>query len=128
MSEKNIPQKLFLKENHRFLLIDPPQNYRNLLGRLPDGVALLEKPVAPVDLIQVFARNRSELAEKIATILPLMTEKVVLWVSYIKGTSKIKTDINRDEIAAYAQTLGLQAVAIIALDQDWAALRLKKKS
>ena len=48
-----------------------------------------------------------------------------LWVTYHKGTSKIKTDINRDSINAYAGTLGMQAVAIISVDDDWAALRLK---
>jgi hypothetical protein len=34
-------------------------------------------------------------------------------------------DINRDSIAAYAATIGLQAVAMISVDEDWSALRLK---
>ena len=42
-----------------------------------------------------------------------------------KGTSKLKSDINRDSIAAYALTLGLQAVAMISVDEDLSALRLK---
>ena len=35
------------------------------------------------------------------------------------------SDINRDNIAAYASTLGLQAVAMISVDEDLSALRLK---
>jgi hypothetical protein len=49
----------------------------------------------------------------------------MLWVTYHKGTSKVKTDINRDTINAYASTLGMQGVAIISIDDDWSALRLK---
>jgi hypothetical protein len=49
----------------------------------------------------------------------------LLWVTYHKGTSKIKTDINRDSIAEYALSLGLKPVAMISVDEDWSALRLK---
>jgi hypothetical protein len=38
---------------------------------------------------------------------------------------KQKSDINRDSIAAYANTIGMQGVAMIPVDDDWLALRLK---
>ena len=37
----------------------------------------------------------------------------------------LKSDINRDSIAAYAPTLGLQEVAMISVDEDLSAQRLK---
>ena len=46
-------------------------------------------------------------------------------ITYHKGTSKTKTDINRDSINTYAQTIGLVGVAMISIDDDWSALRLK---
>jgi hypothetical protein len=46
-------------------------------------------------------------------------------VSYPKGTSKVNTDINRDTIGLYAQSIGLQPVAMISIDDTWSALRLK---
>jgi hypothetical protein len=49
----------------------------------------------------------------------------LLWIAYHKGTSKVKTDIHRDSINAYALTLGMVGVAMIAINDDWAALRLK---
>lgn len=49
----------------------------------------------------------------------------MIWVIYHKGTSRIKTDINRDSINAYAQSIGLQGVAMVSINDDWAALRLK---
>ena len=128
MSKKSIPQKLFLRENFRFLLVNPPRGYLELMGTLPEGVTLLNEFQAPVDLLQVFVKNRKELDELLDKIIPLLSPKVILWITYLKGTSKIETDINRDIIAQYAAILGLQAVAIVAIDQDWAALRLKVKA
>jgi hypothetical protein len=48
-----------------------------------------------------------------------------MWVTYHKGTSKVKTDINRDTINAYVHSIGLEGVAMISIDEDWSALRLK---
>ena len=47
-------------------------------------------------------------------------------MTYHKGTSRVKTDINRDTINAYAHSLGLEGVAMISIDEDWSALRLKR--
>ena len=46
-------------------------------------------------------------------------------VTYYKGTSRVKTDINRDTISAYTHSVGLEGVAMISIDDDWSALRLK---
>ncbi len=50
----------------------------------------------------------------------------MLWVTYPKGTSKVKADINRDIIREYARTIGLEAVALVSVDDTWSALRLKQ--
>ena len=51
----------------------------------------------------------------------------MLWVTYRKGSSKIKSDINRDSIYEYALSVGLQGVAMIVVDENWSALRMKVK-
>ncbi|HEX7432474.1 MAG TPA: hypothetical protein VF326_02355 [Anaerolineaceae bacterium] len=50
----------------------------------------------------------------------------ILWEACHKGTSWVKTDINRDMIAAYGQSPGLQPNAMISINEDWAALRLEE--
>ena len=125
MSDKPISQRLSLKPGCRFLVINPPDGYRSLMGVLPAGVELLAETSQPVEAIQVFVANRGELEAQLPRLKLLLTRNGMMWVTYHKGTSKVKTDINRDTIVAYAQTLGLQGVAMISIDQDWAALRLK---
>lgn len=79
-----------------------------------------------VDVIQVFVVSKKELEDYLSRLRPLLKPKGLLWVTYPKGTSKISTDINRDVIRKFAESVGLQAVAIVSIDDRWAALRLKK--
>ena len=125
MSDKPIIQRLSLKPGYKFLLINPPARYTDVMGELAAGVQLLSETNTPVEAIQVFVRNRQELEALLPRLKQQMAPKGMLWVTYHKGTSKVKTDINRDKINAYAQTLGLQGIAMISIDEDWAALRLK---
>jgi hypothetical protein len=125
MPDKSVAEKLWIKAGFTVCLFHPPENYEAVLGKLPEGVTVVNELVNPVDLIQVFVDNRQALEEQLPKIKPLLSPDTILWVTYHKGTSKIKTDIHRDTINAYAQTLGLQGVAMISVDDDWSALRLK---
>ena len=125
MSEKSIVERLFIKPGNKVLLINPPEGYQIKLGALPKGATLLSSSDQPVEVIQVFVANRVELEAQLPRLKKLLIPKGMMWVTYHKGTSKVKTDINRDTINAYALTIGLMGVAIISIDEDWSALRLK---
>lgn len=49
----------------------------------------------------------------------------VLWFAYPKGTSKIKTDINRDTIRVTGEEYGITTVTAISIDDTWSALRFR---
>jgi hypothetical protein len=125
MSTKSIPDKLQLKPGRTVLFINQPEDYPTLLGELPPDVTVLSEPGRPADVIQLFVHSRTELEDQLPKLKPLLTPKGLLWVTYHKGTSKVKTDIHRDSINAYAQTLGLEGIAMISINDDWSALRLK---
>lgn len=126
MSEKTIAQKLYIKPGYKFLLVNPPQGYLARMGDLPDGTILLSASSELVEAIQVFVADRNQLEELLPRLKELIKPKGMLWVTYHKGTSKVKTDIHRDSINAYAHSIGLEGVAMISIDDDWSALRLKK--
>ena len=75
--------------------------------------------------MQLFVTARKELEAQLGSLKSALQPKGLLWVTYPKGTSKVKADINRDTIAEYAKTVGLQAVAMVSVDDTWSALRLK---
>jgi len=125
MSDKTVAQKLMIKEDRTVLLVNAPRGYQAKLGALPKNVTVLKQANQPADVIQVFVADRKELEVQLPKLKPLLNPNGMLWVTYFKGTARTKTDINRDSIAAYARTIGLEGVAIISVDDDWSALRLK---
>jgi hypothetical protein len=95
------------------------------MGELPAGVLILSDSSCLVEVVQVFVANRAELEAELPKLKELIAPKGMIWVTYYKGTSRVKTDINRDTINAYAHMIGLEGVAMISIDEDWSALRLK---
>ncbi len=132
MADKTPAQKLLIKPGMSLLVINPPADFTQLLGGLPQDVRTYSQPDqlissgTPADMALAFTKNRQELEEQLSDLKAALSPAGILWIAYHKGTSKTKTDINRDSINAYAQTIGLQGVAMISIDEDWSALRLKR--
>ena len=106
MSGRPLSKKLFLREGYVVLLVNAPADYEEKLGEVPEGVSFVESRVEPVDFIHLFIKDREELEENLEGLKPLLKPKGLLWVSYPKGSSGVKTDVNRDSIWAYAKTIG----------------------
>lgn len=124
-SKKSLPAKLFIKENYSVVLVNPPDDYQTLLSPLPDGVTITTEVNPDADLIQVFIMNREELEQQLESLKNHLKQDGWLWVSYPKGSSKIKTDINRDSIWEYAKGLSLKAVHQISIDETWSSMRFR---
>jgi len=124
MSDKSVAEKLQIKPGRSVLLMNPPASFEVLLGPLPEGVILLQEE-KQADIIILYTLNQVELEAQLGQAKGLIRQGGMIWVAYYKGTAKVKTDIHRDSINAYARTLGMVGVAMISIDQDWSALRLK---
>jgi len=73
----------------------------------------------------VFIYNGDELLDFLNSGLKNIEPDSVLWLSYPKGTSKLKTDINRDSIRVTAEGYNITTVAAISIDDIWSALRFR---
>ncbi len=124
MAEKTIAQRLYVKDGMSVLLVNAPQGYAARL-KLPKTVTIAKSATAPADCILAFIADRKELEAQLPKLKRALAPKGMLWVCYHKGTSKIKTDIHRDTINAYAHTIGLEGVSLISVDDDWSAMRFK---
>ena len=125
MSEKTVAQKLLIKENQRLLLVNIPTDVRSALGPLPVGVSLFTGDETNADVILVFTANQVELERYLPGLKARLSARGMLWVIYNKLTSKKRGDIHRDSINDYARNLGLEGIAMISVDEDLSALRLK---
>jgi hypothetical protein len=122
---KTLAQKLQIKPGTKVLFVQSPEGYEDMLGKLPDNVTILAAAGIRADVIQVFVKDQGELEEQLNSLRGALKPKGILWVTYYKGTSAHRTDINRDTITEYARTMGMEGVAIISVNQDWSAIRLK---
>ncbi len=127
MSDKTIPQKLLIKAGYHILFVNPPQGYVESLNDLPPDVVVAAglDNGGPFDLIQAFVSSQGELEAQLAGLKARRKPKGLLWITYPKGAAKIKSDIHRDTIWRYAQTIGLAGVALVTVDDTWSAMRLK---
>lgn len=125
MSEKSITQKLFIKEGQTILLVNEPHDYRQKIAQLLGNVTIATRPMTLYDSIHLFVASRRELEDQVGTHISFLKPNGIFWLIYPKGRSKIKADINRDIIASYVRTIGLEGVAMVSIDETWAALRLK---
>ncbi len=125
MPDKSVAQKLLFKENYTILLLNEPENYRAILGELPAKVTVLTEAKGLVDLAQVFVFSKKEMESALKKVRASLKPAGLLWLTYPKGTSKVKTDINRDIIREYVEANGFKTVALISVDDTWSALRLK---
>ena len=123
MSDKTIADKMFLK-NAKSLLILNGKAHPPLVNQLP--AELIKEDAATVDVVLMLALNQKELEQYLPEALARMGDKSSLWIAYLKQSASKATDIHRDTINAYAQQHGATAVAMISVDLDWSALRLKR--
>ncbi|RYE74304.1 MAG: DUF3052 family protein [Oxalobacteraceae bacterium] len=95
-----------------------------MVAQMPPDLAKSEQE--KVDVVLLFAMNRKELEQYFPIAKERMGDKGSLWVAYLKQTASKATDINRDSISAYAKENGITGVAMISIDGDWSALRMKR--
>ena len=73
----------------------------------------------------VFINDNKEYLDFLKKELKNIEPDSVLWFAYPKGTSKIKTDINRDTIRVTGEEYGIATVTAISVDDTWSALRFR---
>ena len=123
MSEKTVADKMFLKTVKSMQIING-QVHPSMVAQMP--AELQTEGDGPFDVILLFAMNRKELEQYLPIAKERLGDKGSLWIAYLKQSASKATDINRDSINAYAKENGITGVAMISLDLDWSALRLKR--
>jgi hypothetical protein len=115
----DLASKLQLKDGQRVEAVLVPEAVESALigcmveGDDPDRAALL-----------VFVADRSTLEERRTEIVESAASDRLTWVSYPKS-GQLGTDLNRDTLAAFLSSSGIQPVRQIALNDVWSALRFR---
>lgn len=131
MMDAKVPGKLRMKSAQSIVVLNAPPGYlEDLRAALPGARIATRLSGAGgrpgrVELIQVFHTHRSALQSQLPGLKAALAEQGILWVCYPKGSAKAGTDLNRDILFQWLKGEGLQAVAQVAVDDYWSAMRFK---
>ena len=124
MPDKTIAEKMYVKNARTLAVLNDGGEHGELLAQLPAERRVSEGERA--DWLLLFARSRAELEHYLPLAQARLAPGGAVWVAYRKGGAKAGSDIHRDDIRSFAQTVGLDSVAMVAIDGEWSALRLKQ--
>ncbi|MBN8620229.1 MAG: hypothetical protein J0L63_15070 [Anaerolineae bacterium] len=128
MGNTSLIKKLLLKPGYRAVVLRAPEGYSDLLGELPEGVTFDQQADGIYDWVQLFVRSTAEVETHAPAAMAAVKPGGLLWLTYPKQSSKIKTDINRDRGWQAVVAAGWEGVTQIAVDETWSALRFRPLS
>lgn len=126
MADSNLLSKLKFRPDYRLVVINAPESYQKNLEGLQYN-SDVQNFSGEADMIQIFAYNKADVDRFVPEIVKHLKYDGLLWLSYPKITSKIKTDISRDKGWDTLKALGLEGIALIAIDDTWSAMRFRPK-
>ena len=125
-----LAQKLGLRDGQRVLFIDLPgelgalRSARDYLEMAEAGWEKLAEAGGGYDLIHGFTASRAVLEANARPLMEAIARDGVIWVSWPKKASRVRTDITEDVIRDVVLPIGLVDVKVAAVDAVWSALRL----
>ncbi|OFW98857.1 MAG: DUF3052 domain-containing protein [Alphaproteobacteria bacterium RIFCSPHIGHO2_12_FULL_63_12] len=117
-------KKLGYKPGTSAYVCDAPGNYRALLAPLPEGVVFRKAPGNKLELAHIFVAERRRLEIMAPKLVEAIRPAGMIWVSWPKKSSGVRSDMTEDVIREIALSLGLVDVKVCAVDEIWSGLKL----
>jgi hypothetical protein len=120
--------KLNLRNLTKILVLNAPQSFEPELAALRGmSVSHSLRGLTEIEFSLAFVTRRKEVDQLAGSIAKIAKGDPVLWFAYPKGTSKkYQSEINRDDGWQALRQAGFDTVRMVALDEDWSALRFRR--
>lgn len=124
--------KLNLGAAARAVVLDAPASFEPEIEALAAAQPALELtrrlPTSlKLDFALAFVTTLAQVEQAATALAAAGVDDVVLWFAYPKGTSKrYRCEFNRDTGWAALVALGFESVRMVAIDEDWSALRFRR--
>lgn len=122
-SKRSLVEKLGIKEGLKVAILNPPVNYHDTIGKLPENVTVMKILGERLNFIQLFTKKSKDLQSTFPSLKKALAENGMLWISWPKGSSKVQTDLNENSIRKVGLEHGLVDVKVIAVDEVWSGLK-----
>ena len=121
MSAISLAHKLKLKPGFQAAILNSPDAY--LVELAPERVSIDHALNGQYDWIQVFVKNKAEIAALFPALVAALKPESLLWLSFPKGTSRIQTDLTRDK--GWDSVTGLKWLNLVSINSTWSAFSLR---
>jgi hypothetical protein len=104
-----LAQKLQIKSG-KLIVINAPKGYAEQLAKELKDLTLSTRAAGKAEAVLLFVDSLAEVAERTPKAGKLVNPGGMLWIAYAKGSSKVKTDVNRDKLWEAVLPLGWQPI------------------
>jgi len=122
-------KKLNYKDQDKIYVVNAPKSFEKETDEMQTITALKISVGAAkeVEFFLAFVTKQKEVDDLAKKIAPLVRGDGLLWFAYPKGSSKkYKCEFNRDNGWNELGKNGFEPVRMVAIDEDWSALRFRK--
>jgi hypothetical protein len=116
--QPDLARKLLLRDVRLARVINAPAG-------LEDALGLPARPAEQPSWLLAFAADAASL-DGLVRELKSVPPGGIIWVAYRKGGQKAGTDLNRDVIWRRLEPEGLMGVTLVAIDDEWSAMRFRR--
>ncbi len=118
-------KKLGIKPNMRLHVSNPPPEYQQWLGELPEGSQIVANIKGDkLAAVHLFHTEFAELQKQLELLRHRILQDAFIWVSWPKKASKVPTSITEDVIRDIALPMGYVDIKVCAVSDVWSGLKL----
>jgi hypothetical protein len=131
LSMDSVFRKMNFKDSKIVVVVNTPLSFESNIEAM-QGLTTFHRNFSAVektDFILAFCTKQSEVDAVAVEAATKLEGDGLLWFAYPKGTSKkYKCDFNRDTGWAVLGENSFEPVRMVAVDEDWSALRFRRVS
>ena len=119
--------KLNLKDQTEIVVLNAPASFEPELKSLKGVTVRRDAKGGDIGFSVAFVMTQTEVDALAPQVAKKAKGDAIVWFAYPKGSSKkYKSQINRDNGWAVMGTAGFEPVRMVAIDEDWSALRFRR--
>jgi hypothetical protein len=122
-SGKPLIEKLGIKPGARVIVMHAPEGYLAMMPDLEERAHVQTRLSGRFDVIQYFATSEQQLGAVMPNLASHLVPNGMLWVSWVKRTSKLHTGLDENTVRRLGLEAGLVDVKVAAVTDDWSGLK-----
>lgn len=122
-SKRSLADKLGIRNGQKIYIRNAPAGYSRLLGATASLKISTNVAAGFYDFMQFFAKERVLLEREFPKLKKALAWQGMLWISWPKRASKVKSDLSDDVVREIGLANGLVDIKGCAVDDTWSGLK-----